>query len=204
MTTTPVITPPIRPAQPSDVPTIAALLTDAIPVTQWLVPDPTERQQVFHGLLAMEVDHAVESGHVDVTLDMTAVAVWHHHPVTGAAPLSDYHLRTFTGRALPRFQQLHALINRYRSGAPHHWLAWLHVLPDARRHGIGRALLTRHHQRVDQLGYPVDAVVTSVPARDHLTRRGYHAGTPLRLHGGPHLWPLRRASQPIPPTTAAS
>ncbi|WP_146605664.1 hypothetical protein [Micromonospora craterilacus] len=72
------------------------------------MPDPVERQHVFHGLLAMEVDHAVEWGHVDVALDMTAVAVWHHHPVAEAAPLSDYHLSTFTGPALPRFQQRRA------------------------------------------------------------------------------------------------
>ncbi|MFD1085410.1 GNAT family N-acetyltransferase [Micromonospora andamanensis] len=200
------IAPPIRPARAGDVATIAALLTDAVatdPLAQWLVPDPVERQHVFHSLLAMEVDHAVEWGHVDVTLDMTAVAVWQHHPVAGAAPLSDYHLSTFTGRALPRFQQLHTLLRPYRSGAPHHWLAWLHVLPEARRQGLGRALLAHHHQRVDQLGYPIDTVITTGMVRDFLTRQGYHAATPLRLHGGPQLWPLRRAGRPIPLATPA-
>ncbi|TCB95439.1 N-acetyltransferase [Micromonospora zingiberis] len=199
--------PPIRPAQASDVATIAALLTDAVatdPVAQWLVPDPTERQHVFHGLLAMEIDHAVEWGHVDVTLDMTAVAVWHHHPpVAGAAPLSDYHLSTFTGRALPRFQQLHTMLHQYRSRAPHHWLTRLHVIPEARHHGIGRTLLTHHHQRINQLGYPVDTVTTTSTVRDFLTRQGYHAGTPLHLHDGPQLWPLRRATRPLPLTTTA-
>ncbi|MFB9853842.1 hypothetical protein ACFFMR_26030 [Micromonospora andamanensis] len=201
------IAPPIRPAQAGDVATIAALLTDAVatdPVAQWLVPDPVERQHVYHGLLAMEIDHAVEWGHVDVTLDMTAVAVWQHHPPAGAAPLSDYHLSTFTGRALPRFQQLHTLLRPYRSGAPHHWLAWLHVRPQARRKGLGRALLAHHHhQRADQLGYPIDTVTTTGMVRDFLTGQSYHAGTPLRLNGGPQLWPLRRAGRPVPLTTMA-
>ncbi|MEV6813223.1 GNAT family N-acetyltransferase [Micromonospora sp. NPDC051296] len=207
MTTVPVAAPPIRPARAGDVATIAALLTDATttdPVAQWLVPDPAERQHTFHGLLAMEIDHAVEWGHVDVTLDMTAVAVWHRHPTPGAAPLADYHLSTFTGRALPRFQQLHNLIRRYRTVAPHHWLAWLHVTPDARRHGIGRTMLAHHHhQRADQLGHPIDTIATTTTARDHLTRQGYHAGTPLRLPDGPQLWPLRRAGRPVPLTTEA-
>ncbi|MBX7265624.1 hypothetical protein KIF24_05910 [Micromonospora sp. Llam7] len=121
------MTTPIRSAEAGDVATIAALLTDAVatdPVAQWLVADPVERQHIFHGLLTMEVDHAVEWWHVDIALDMTAVAVWHHRPTPQAALLSDYHLSTFTGRHLPRFQQLHALARRYRSGAPHHWLAW--------------------------------------------------------------------------------
>ncbi|WFE47595.1 GNAT family N-acetyltransferase [Verrucosispora sp. WMMD1129] len=199
------IAPPIRPARAGDVATIAALLTDAIatdPLAQRLVPDPAERQHVYHGLLAMEIDHAVEWGHVDVTLDMTAVAVWQHHPPARAAPLSDYHLSTFTGRALPRFQQLHTLLRPYRSGAPHHWLARLHVLTPARRQGLGRALLAHHHQRVDQLGYPIDTVTTTT-VRDFLTRQGYHAGTPVLLHGEPQLWPLRRAGRPVPLTTAA-
>ncbi|WP_327025183.1 GNAT family N-acetyltransferase [Micromonospora sp. NBC_01739] len=194
--------PPIRPARAGDVATIAALLTDTVatdPVAQWLVPDPAERQYVFHGLLAMDIDHAVGCGHVDVALDMTAVAVWRHHPVQQAA-LSDYHLSTFTSRYLHRFQQLDALVHRYRSSAPHHWLAWLHVTPKARRQGIGRALLAHHHQRVDQLGHPVDTVVTGITARDYLTRHGYHPETPLRLPSGPYLWPLRRTGRPVPPT----
>ncbi|WBB91520.1 GNAT family N-acetyltransferase [Verrucosispora sp. WMMC514] len=202
MTAPAVTAPPIRPAQPGDVATIAALLTDAVaadPVAHWLVPDLVERQHIFHALLAMEVDHAVEWGHVDVTVDMTAVAVWRHHPAPQAPPLSDYHLSTFTGRHLTRFQHLYTLVRRYRTAAAHHWLAWLHVTPHARHRGIGQALLAHHHQRIDQLGYPVDTIATAT-VRNHLTRHGYRAGTPLRLIDGPPLWPLRRAGRPVPLT----
>ncbi|MFY1573262.1 GNAT family N-acetyltransferase [Verrucosispora sp. WMMD703] len=185
--------------------TIVTLLVDAVasdPVAAWLIPDPTERQDIFHRLLAMEIDHAVEFGTVDVTLDMTAVAVWHHHPASQAAPFGIYHLSALTGSALPRFEQWHALLRRYRSDAPHHWLAWLHVSPDARRHGIGRTLLAHHHERVDQLGHPIDTVVTTTGSRDYLTGRGYRAGLPLHLPAGPPMWPLHRAAGPVPPNTA--
>ncbi|WP_433530619.1 hypothetical protein ACQPYA_00215 [Micromonospora sp. CA-263727] len=88
--------------------------------------------------------------------------------------------------------------SRHRTGAARHWL-----VPGARRHGIGRALLANHHQHVDQIGHPIDTAVATITARNYLTGQGYHPGTPLRLHGGPRLWPLRRASRPIPPTTVA-
>ncbi|TDB80922.1 GNAT family N-acetyltransferase [Micromonospora sp. KC721] len=197
------LTAAVRPAQPGDVAAIAALLADAVaedPVAEWLVPDPTERQTIFHGLLAMDVDHAVEWGNVDVLLDMTAVAVWRRHPTTEAVPLSDYHLDTFTGRALPRFRQLHALIGSYRSDAPHHWLSWLYVTPDRRRRGTAARLLTHHHERVDQLGYPIYTVVTTEAARDFLDGQGYHPGLPLHLPSGPRLWPLVRNGRPARPS----
>ncbi|MEV4824546.1 GNAT family N-acetyltransferase [Micromonospora sp. NPDC049274] len=165
-------------------------------MAEWLVPDPTERQAVLHRLLALEIDHAVEWGDTDVLLDMSGIAVWRRHPADDAPALSDHHLRTITGSALTRFQQLNALVNEYRSDAPHHWLAWLWVAPGHRRRGIGAGLLTRHHGVVDQLGYPVDVVVTNQSARDFLRAHGYIAGLPLHLPSGPRLWPLRRHARP--------
>ncbi|MEV1320088.1 GNAT family N-acetyltransferase [Micromonospora arborensis] len=176
---------------------IAALLTQSLaddPVAEWLVPDPAERRSVFQGVLAMEVDHAVEWGDVDVLLDMSGAAVWRRHPPDDAPVLSDYHLGTFTRGALPRFQQLSALLDGYRSDAPHHWLAWLYVAQDRRGQGLGSALLARHHQVVDQLRLPADVVVTSENARDFLLFHGYVAGLPLHLPSGPRLWPLRRVN----------
>ncbi|WP_328414313.1 GNAT family N-acetyltransferase [Micromonospora sp. NBC_00389] len=198
----------VRPGQPGDVAAVTALLAQGLaddPVAEWLVPDPAERQAVFQGLLAMEVDHSVEWGDVDLLPDMSGVAVWRRHPADDAPVLSDHHLGTFTRRALPRFQQLSALVGSYQSDAPHQWLAWLYVTRDRRRQGIGAKLLARHHEVVDQLGYPVDAVVTNQPARDFLQANGYLAGLPLHLPSGPRLWPLRRIARPVAvrPTTSS-
>lgn len=188
----------VRRAQPADVATIAALLTDAVmraPVAEWLVPDPVERRAVFTELLAMDVDHAVEWGSVDMALDMSAVAVWRHQPDDDL--LSRRHLARVTRLALPRFRYFNALVNSYRSPAPHHWLTWLHVVPNQRGLGLGRRLLAHHHQVVDRLGIPVDLVVSTERARDFLHHHGYRARLPLHLPSGPRLWPLRRPARPV-------
>ncbi|MEU8284126.1 GNAT family N-acetyltransferase [Micromonospora sp. NPDC048905] len=197
----------VRPGQPKDVAAIAALLAHGLaedPVAEWLVPDPAERQAVFQGLLATEVDHSVEWGDVDLLPDMGGVAVWRRHPADDAPVLSDHHLGTFTRRALPRFQQLSSLVGSYRSDAPHQWLAWLYVARSHRGQGIGAELLARHHEVVDQLGHPVDTVVTNQAARDFLQANGYLASLPLHLPSGPRLWPLRRIARAaaVRPATA--
>ncbi|MFG1872089.1 GNAT family N-acetyltransferase [Micromonospora arborensis] len=175
----------------------AILHTD--PVAEWLVPDPVQRPNVFHGLLAVEIDHAVERRDVDVLVDMSAVAVWRRYPDDDGRLLTDYHLGTFTGRALPRFQQLISALGSYQPAAPHHWLAWLSVHPDLRRQGYARALLKRHHQVVDELGYPIRTVVSTEAARDFLSAHGYHHALPLHLPSGPTLWPLIRHGRPARP-----
>ncbi|MFI6163936.1 hypothetical protein ACIA59_28795 [Micromonospora haikouensis] len=189
--------PPIRPARPHDVAAITALLVESLtddPVAQWLVPDPRIRTDVFHRLLSMQVDQAVEWGHVDVLLDASAVAVWRPHPASHGAALAAHHLNPAIPKTLlPRFAQLHALMGSCASDAPHHWLAWLHVAPASRGRGFGAGLLGRHHRRVDRKGWPIYAVVTTETARDFLHAHGYHPGLPLHLPDGPTLWPLDRS-----------
>ncbi|MEU0156213.1 hypothetical protein [Micromonospora fulviviridis] len=191
---------PVRQAGPGDVAAATALLVDALqqdPVAQWLVPDPSERPDVLHRLLAVEVDHAVETGHVYVTLDWSAIAVWRRHDLNADRwALSDYHLTTFAGRSTNRFAQLNAAVRRYGSAAPHHWLSWLAVHPDYGYHVAGD-LLAQHHRVVDAVGHPAHGVVTTEAARDLLGEHRYHAGLPLELPGGPSLWPVTRASRPI-------
>ncbi len=195
----------IRRAGRADVAAVTALLVDVLsrdPVAEWLVPDEQERPDTLHRLLAVDVDHAIETGHVDVTMDWSAVAVWRRHDLNAQRwALGDYHLSTFAGRAAPRFGELHALVRSYRSAAPHHWLSWLAVQPG---HGWPAAgeLLREHHQMVDQSGYPVYAVVTTEGARDLLCQHGYRADLPLHLPSGPRLWPLHRGPRPTLPTPA--
>ncbi|MFF0467552.1 hypothetical protein ACFYPX_09035 [Micromonospora zamorensis] len=194
----------VRPATPGDVASIAAMLTADLhsdPLAEWLVPDAEQRPFVFHALLAFEVDHAIERGDVDVLVDMSAVAVWRRYSGDDRSSLADHHLSTFTGRSLPRFQQLTSALDSYRTAAPHHWLSWLSVYPDFRSNGLAQALLVQHHQVVDEFGYPISTVVTTEPARDFLSAHGYHAALPLHLPSGPTLWPLTRHGRPA---TAAS
>ncbi|MET8912466.1 hypothetical protein [Micromonospora sp. NPDC004551] len=197
------MTPPVRRAGPADVPAVTALLVDALirdPLAEWLVPDVQERPDVLHRLLAVDIDHAIETGNVDVTLDWSAVAVWRRHDLDAQRwTLGDYHLTTFTGRAAPRFGEMNAAVRSYRSDAPHHWLSWLVVQPG---YGwpVASDLLRQHHEVVDRTGHPVYAVVTTEAARDLLCQHGYRPDLPLHLPSGPRLWPLHRSGRPKPPS----
>ncbi|MBC8991533.1 hypothetical protein [Micromonospora chalcea] len=191
----------VRRAGPADVAAVTALLVDGLsrdPVAEWLVPDPAERPDVLHRLLAVEVDHAVETGHVYVTVDWSAAAVWQRHDLNAERwALGDYHLTTFAGRAVPRIGDLNAATRSYRSNAPHHWLSCLAVQPDLGWHLAGD-LLREHHKVVDQTGDPAYAVVTTAGARHVLCTNGYREDPPLHLPSGPRLWPLRRSGRPTP------
>jgi GNAT superfamily N-acetyltransferase len=197
----------IRQAKPHDVAAITVLLAAALdrdPVIEWLLPDPAERFIVLHRLLAVDIDHAVETGDVDVALNLSAVAVWRRHdPDSRRWPLEDHNLATFAGSAAPRLAALNSAIDSYRSPAPHHWLSWLAVHPSFRGRGLASELLRRHHQIVDDTGWPIYTVVTTEAARDLLRRQGYHAALPLNLPSGPKLWPLMRNARPIRPRTAS-
>ncbi|WP_433320257.1 hypothetical protein [Micromonospora chersina] len=124
-------------------------------------PGRRPRPDVLHRLLAVDVDHAIETGHVDVTGDWSAVAVWRHHDLdTQQWTLGDYHLTTSAGQTAPRFDQLNAAVRSYRSDAPHHWLSWLAVQPGYAWPVVDE-LLHQHHHLVDQTGHPVYVVVTT-------------------------------------------
>ncbi|MGC5332841.1 hypothetical protein [Micromonospora sp. DT62] len=196
----------IRRATPQDVAAITVLLAGALdgdPVVQWLLPDPIERVTVLHRLLAVDVDHAIETGTVDVTLNLSAVAVWRrHNPEAPRWPLGDHHLKTFAGTAAHRLAELNSAIDSYRSWAPHHWLSWLAVHPAYQRQSLAGELLRRHHPVVDGTGWPVYTVVTTEAARDMLSQQGYHVAMPLNLPSGPKLWPLSRRACPVRPTAA--
>ncbi|MFC0030106.1 hypothetical protein ACFFMM_11295 [Micromonospora chaiyaphumensis] len=190
----------VRRAGPADVAAVTALLVDALsrdPVAEWLLPDADNRADVLHRLLAVDIDHAIERGHVDVAGDWSAVAVWRRHDLDADRwALGDYHLTTFAGRAAPRFSELNAAIRSYRSDAPHHWLSWLAVQPGY-AWPVADELLRQHHHVVDQTGHPVYAVVTTEGARDLLCQHGYRPDLPLHLASGPRLWPLTCAGRPI-------
>jgi hypothetical protein len=198
---------PSRQATPADLAAITALLVTALepdPVAEWLVPDPQERTTTLHRLLAVDVDHAIDTGHVDVTLDWTAVTVWRTHNLHADRwVLGDHHLTTFAGRAAPRISELNTAIRSYRPDAPHHWLSWLAVQPGY-PWPTADGLLHQHHQVVDRTGHPAYTVVTNESARDLLCQHGYRADLPLHLPSGPRLWPLHRSPHPTPPPTPAA
>ncbi|MFG1951735.1 hypothetical protein [Micromonospora sp. NPDC048830] len=196
----PALSTPIRPATPSDVASVTQLLINALandPVAEWLVPDPAERTSVLWRMLALDVDHTVETGRVDLAVNMSAVAAWRRHdPDVQRWVPTVHHLKAFAGRSSPRFAALQVAVDSYRSSAPHYWLSWFAVHPDVRGRGMLREMLRRYHEVVDEAEYPSYAVVTTEAARDMLQRHGYYPALPLHLPSGPRLWPLARNGRP--------
>ncbi|KAB1161401.1 GNAT family N-acetyltransferase [Micromonospora sp. AMSO12t] len=193
----------MRRATPRDVAAITVLLASALdtdPVVRWLLPNSTQRVTILHRLLAVGVDHAIETGTVDVTVNLSAVAVWRRYdPHASACPLADHQLTILAGTAAGRLRQLTSAVDGYRSWVPHHWLSWLAVHPAYRRQGLASELLRRHHAVVGSSGWPACTVVTTEAVRDLLRRQGYHAALPLALPDGPKLWPLSREARPVRP-----
>jgi predicted N-acetyltransferase YhbS len=78
----------------------------------------------------------------------------------------------------------------------HHYLAFLAVRPERQNHGIGSALLDRHHRRLDAAGIPAYLESNDPRNRDLYLRHGYAVRSVIQLPDGPPLWLMWRAPMP--------
>jgi hypothetical protein len=136
---------------------------DCDPVIEWLVPDPEERVVVLHRLLAVDVDHAIETGNVDVTVNLSAAAVWRaarpgRRPLAARRPPPD-DLRRNRGPTLRSAECAHrqlpvlsaaplAVLARRAPllpGARPRWRATAPTPSGRRRHGLA-GLHRRHNE----------------------------------------------------------
>lgn len=180
---------------------VAAVLASAFaeaPTIRWAVPEPAEREAVTAAQFAIVVDHARTNGGV-----LTAGAPG---PATGAvvwldrtadpAPIPDYEerLREATGKYRDRFAELDALLTENRPDEPHCYIALVGVLAAARGRSVASAMLDRIHRGLDRDGTPAYLEAASESAAKLYRRHGYRDhGEPLRLSGGPALYPMWRA-----------
>jgi GNAT superfamily N-acetyltransferase len=176
--------PVVRPAEPRDVPRIAATLTVATAESRWArwaLPADGRIQRLtrLHELVAGH--RGVATGTTWVTDDVTAVAAW--EPPAGA-PGTDpvpADVAAALAREVPRLHDVRwpvitatdALVSAARPDAPHWWLTSVGTRPSARRQGLGAAVLAPVLQRCDTERVPAATAVHTWANVRWLRRLGF-------------------------------
>jgi len=195
----------IRDVAPVDVTEIAGVLAEAMgdqPVARWIMPVAQTRREIAPGYFEIYAEHAIKYGEVYATVDpvdgkLSGLALW--FPFTSLIPSpSDYdqRLKEAVGSAYDRAVELDAALEAHHPMEAHHYLAFLAVRPDRQNHGIGSALLNRHHARLDAAGIPAYLESNEPRNRELYLRHGYAVRSEIRLPDGPPIWPMWRSPMP--------
>jgi GNAT superfamily N-acetyltransferase len=195
-----------RRAELFDIAAASKVLTTSLdddPVVRWLVPDDRDRQRILPDLFASALENAICHGQVDVTEDMSAVAVWHRvadpDAVRAASPSPE--LAKIAGRWAARFEDIEREYAPYRLTIAHHHLAFLGVLPERRRQGLGGTLLRAYHHTIDEQCLSATVFASSRDSQRFYQSHGYRSQLPLTLSDGPPTWHMRRSERPFGPGT---
>jgi GNAT superfamily N-acetyltransferase len=189
-------------AERGDLDVLSQVIADAfhpLAVSQWLIPDPQARREVFPGYFRIFAEHAMDTGTVLTTPDRTAVALWLPVGEEGPQPPEDYEKRltAATGPWTGTFTELDTAFDQHHPmGLAHHHLPMLAVRPDHQGTGIGTALLDAHHRFLDAAGLPAYLEASGPDTRQVYLRHGYaDHGSPIRLPDGLMMYPMLRHPQ---------
>ncbi|MEV6814472.1 GNAT family N-acetyltransferase [Micromonospora sp. NPDC051296] len=204
----------VRPATRTDAGPLIAVLAEAFhegPLADWLIPDPDDRRTVYYRYFRDALQHGLQHGEVYTTGDQSAVTIW--YPRLEPAPADTRQrletLERIAGPYAPKFVLLEEMFDAAHPDQPHHYLAYAAVDPARQNRGVGAAMLTHHHRRLDQLGLPAYLEASNMRNRRLYLRHDYTAGLTIVLpSGGPTIWRMWRGAPtgtgrtPFPPTTA--
>jgi GNAT superfamily N-acetyltransferase len=189
----------IVPATARDVGTLTEVIAEAfhgLAPSRWLIPSPVTRRQVFPGYFRLIVRHAMATGVVHTNAARTATALWLPVGESGPTAPAGYgaKLAEVTGPHAERFAAFDAALERHHpAGRAHHHLAILAVHPGQQRQGTGTALLAAYHTLLDDAGMPAYLEASGPGTRALYLRHGYRDhGEPIRLPGGPLMFPMWR------------
>ncbi len=191
-------------ASGTDLEVLSGLIAEAffdLPPSRWLVPDRAARREIWPGYFRIYVQHALAAGVVHTTPSHDAAALWLPVGQAPPAPPEGYAtaLTEVVGPHIDRFRAFDAALDaRHPAGFAHHHLAILAVRTDRQGRGTGTALLEAHHRHLDsQIRLPAYLEASSQRTRQLYLRRGYtDHGVPIRLPGGPSMFPMIRMPQP--------
>lgn len=207
---TAVAAPSIRRARPADLPVVAAALSEAFlqgDLAPWLVNPIEDRERIYPPYFTMLARHALDHGHVEITDDEIAVALWYDSE-QAHIKIPDYtaQLAQITAPYTARFVALDDAMDRHHPQQPHHhYLAFLAVHPVRHGRGYGSRLLQHHHQQLDASGVPAYLEATGARNRALYARHGYVTQLAYALsRTGPLLFPMWRTPRtPAPASPAA-
>ncbi|MGW1870085.1 GNAT family N-acetyltransferase [Streptomyces mauvecolor] len=191
----------IRRAERSDEAAAVRILDAAFiddPVSSWVLPDAARRREVHHRLMEAFCRLSFAEGHVDITEDGAAVALWIDVPAEPHEPQDGddgpAQLRAFVDPDNERVEQIaHLMAGIHPQGRAHAYLWMVGVVPDRQGEGLGAALITSVLERCDREGLPAYLEASSERS-PHLYRRLGFAplGEPVRLPDGPLVHPMWR------------
>jgi GNAT superfamily N-acetyltransferase len=184
---------------------IAALLTDAFdgdPVSQWLLPDPTERRRRHHAMFRSIVDRALLWGDVHLHFDdgYQGAALW-LDIAQGEQPGNGVDVEAFRDVFGPdAYDRWVTLVRLMRQHHPAHirhaYLPFIAVNPARQGRGIGRALLEYKLPQLDEAGVPAYLEASSARSLRLYSRVGFQPfGSLITLPEGPDMYPLWRVPQ---------
>jgi GNAT superfamily N-acetyltransferase len=170
----------IRCAAPHEAAALARLIAESfapLPVCQWLVEDEATRIDALAGQFEIIVEHAIAHGDVYVVGAEAApsgVAVWFPPHEIPDMPDYDKRLAAVAGPYTSRFAELDAAMHSaHPDGPAHAYLAFMAVRGPERDHGIGAALLEKHHRKLDEAGVPAYLEASGLRSRQLYLRHQY-------------------------------
>ncbi|MGI5457918.1 GNAT family N-acetyltransferase [Streptomyces sp. CA-249302] len=188
----------IRVAEEGDRELVVRLLDEAFqddPVSNWVFPSEEHRRTNHPGLVGAFTDIVLAEGHVDVTEDGSACALWLSVPA-GARHDEDgpARLRAAVDPDNERVELIGRLTEDiHPADRAHEYLWMIGVAPGRQGEGLGGALITHVLDRCDREGLPAYLEASSTRSRALYERLGFEfTGSPLDLPDGPTMWPMWR------------
>ncbi|TCO45839.1 GNAT family N-acetyltransferase [Actinocrispum wychmicini] len=167
-------------------------------IADWLVPNVADRRRIYPQYWAMAVEHALSgAGEVYAGGELAGTALW--YPAVYGPPNSEprdfaQRLRAICGPYTDRFFALHQAMDAAHPTMPHHYLAFVAVLPPEQNRGIGSALVQHRLRELDAAAVPAYLEATNRRNLALYVHLGFQpTGNPIVLpDDGPKLYPMWR------------
>nr|CEL21512.1 amino acid permease-associated region [Kibdelosporangium sp. MJ126-NF4] len=166
-------------------------------IAEWLVPDREDRRRIYPAYWAMVIEHALGTGEVFAGGDLSGVAVW--YPAVFGPPNSaprdiEQRVDIMCGPYAPRFHALGQAMTGAHPTMPHHYLAYVSVVPELQGRGIGTALVRHRLRELDIANVPAYLEATNRRNLALYVHLGFQPmGNPIALpENGPRLYPMWR------------